>query len=50
VPQFGKKGAKGSKSFPYTKAGEAKARDFAKKTGRKMTEKPPKKASGMGSY
>lgn len=39
----GKKAVK----FPYTKAGEAKARDFAKKTGRKMTEKPPKK---MGGY
>jgi hypothetical protein len=29
------------KSFPYTRKGKAKAKAFAKKTGKKMTEKPP---------
>lgn len=29
--------------FPYTKKGEAKAKQFAKKTGKKMTVKKPAK-------
>ena len=27
----------GNKHFPYTKAGEKQARDYAKKTGQKLT-------------
>lgn len=32
----------GSKKFPYTPKGEAKAKAFAKKTGKKMTVKKGK--------
>ncbi len=33
----------GKKTFPYTKPGEAKAKAFAKKTGKKLTVKKPAK-------
>lgn len=32
----------GGKHFPYTKAGQAAARAYAKKTGKKVTAKKPK--------
>jgi len=36
----------GNKSFAYTKAGEKKAKAYAKKSGKKMTKKSSKKKMG----
>jgi hypothetical protein len=33
----------GNKHFPYTPAGEKAAKGYAKKTGKKVESKPPKK-------
>lgn len=38
------------KKFPYTAKGKKEAKQYAKKTGSKMTSKPMKKAGAKRGY
>ena len=40
----------GSKKFPYTSKGKKEAKQYAQKTGSKMTSKPAKKMGAKRGY
>ena len=40
----------GTKKFAYTAKGKKEAKDYAKKSGKKMTAKPMKKAGAKRGY